>query len=139
MKPVIYEYLSDSKLSQPIVKGSESSKKMTSYNPLYTFLAGACGGLVAATFTQPFDVLKTLRELQGDTSKNVHISDSNVGSTASKNTKSYKQLPTKRINLPDLYRNGGIRLLYKGFILRLATVIPAGAIMVTVYEATKNF
>lgn len=45
---------------------------------------------------------------------------------------------TEKISLSSLYRNGGVRSLYRGLTMRLATVIPASAIMITTYEAIKS-
>ena len=43
-----------------------------------------------------------------------------------------------RITLSSLYAEGGVRLLYQGFSMRLLSIIPSSAVMVTIYEAVKT-
>lgn len=44
----------------------------------------------------------------------------------------------EKITMTGLYRSGGVASLYRGLTMRLATVIPASAIMITTYEAIKS-
>ena len=46
--------------------------------------------------------------------------------------------PPLWLTLQELHRSQGIRGLYRGLSMRLLTVIPSSAIMVTVYEYLKN-
>lgn len=74
-----------------------------------TFLSGSLSGLIAAVCTHPFDVLKT-----------------------------QQQLNSSQTTLVEIVRKGGLLSLYTGLTMRLSTVIPGGAIMVTVYEYVKS-
>jgi hypothetical protein len=44
----------------------------------------------------------------------------------------------QQITLRYLYSNGGVAALYRGLSMRLVSVIPASAIMVTIYEKIKS-
>jgi solute carrier family 25, member 39/40 len=74
------------------------------------FVAGAIGGVLATFVTHPFDVLKTRRQIDAK---------------------------AETSTLSGMLRIEGLRSLTRGLALRLATVIPGGAIMVTVYEFVK--
>lgn len=98
------------------------------------FLSGATAGVMAAVFTHPFDVLKTQHQLSKATSTmptlvtNSHLLSVEMPRTV-----------TGNITVVDLYRQGGVRAMFRGLNMRLATVIPASGIMITVYEAIKKF
>lgn len=82
------------------------------------FVSGACAGVLSTLVTHPFDVLKTKHQLvpMGSLGKN-----------------------SPKINLLRLYQQGGFSSLFRGLSLRIATVVPASGIMVTVYEAVKQY
>jgi hypothetical protein len=82
-------------------------------NSTATFLSGSISGFIAAVCTHPFDVMKTQQQLSNATG----------GSSSS---------------FLGMLQKGGIRSLYTGLTMRLSTVIPGGAIMVTVYEYFKS-
>ena len=82
-----------------------------SNSSVINFLSGSTAGVLSATLTHPFDVLKTRQQ-----SCEAEI----------------------KLNLRGIYSEGGVRALYRGLQLRLATVVPAGAIMITVYEFVKK-
>ena len=86
-----------------------------------TFLSGASAGVIAAACTHPFDVLKTQQQLSSASSFNI-----------SSVTHTYTVT-----GITDLIRQEGFSALYRGLAMRLVTVIPSSAIMVTVYEAVK--
>ena len=65
-------------------------------------------GLLSALVTHPFDVVKTRQQL-----------GIGVG------------------GIQDIYRREGFRALWSGLSMRLSTVIPSGAIVVSVYEYLK--
>ena len=100
---------------------------------IVSFACAATAGIMASLFTHPFDVLKTRQQL----------SEFRVGAGCSnrigKVDLSSKMMKVRNnMDISVLYREGGIRALYKGIHLRMATVVPAGAIMITVYEAVKS-
>lgn len=76
------------------------------------FASGASAGVVAALLTHPFDVLKTQRQLQ-----------------------SGNMTATTHHSVLDIVRSGAA---FRGLSVRLATIIPASAIMVTIYEFIKK-
>jgi hypothetical protein len=49
-----------------------------------------------------------------------------------------QQQQQPQITLRYLYSNGGVSALYRGLSMRLVSVIPASAIMVTIYEKIKS-
>jgi solute carrier family 25 protein 39/40 len=114
LKPLVSKQLLHYKESDSEIK-SHSSHSTSS-----TFVAGSLAGLVAAVITHPFDVLKTQQQLSQEKSSKGHTNG--AGGTS----------------LATILRRGGLGALYSGLSLRLSTVIPGGAIMVTVYEYVKN-
>lgn len=105
-----------------------SSSSTSSNTNMNNFLSGASAGIIAAMITQPFDVVKTKQQLYLQ-SRHIH----------------HNLQPLEKVrsiplwgSLVSLYKTDGLASLYRGFSMRLATVIPGGAIMVTVYEAVKR-
>ena len=90
-------------------------------NSTATFVSGSISGFIAAVCTHPFDVMKTQQQLSSSTS-----TGSSSSSISSSNS------------FHGMLQKGGIRSLYTGLSMRLSTVIPGGAIMVTVYEYFKS-
>ena len=70
--------------------------------------------MLASLITHPYDVLKTRQQL---------IVGRKTG---------------HELSLGSIYREGGRKALFSGIQLRMATVVPASAIMITVYEAAKR-
>lgn len=108
---------------------SRSTDKGLSVN-VVNFLAGAAGGIVAALVTHPFDVLKTRQQLASPTFTDFHTTRIPCASTLS---------VAPPLTLLSMYHEGGLGSWYRGLQLRLATVVPGGAIMITVYEFVKRF
>lgn len=77
--------------------------------------SGAAAGTIAAVVTHPFDVLKTFRQLQS--------------------IEHHSSPTTARMEMSDVIKS---RSMYRGLGMRLCTVIPASAIMVTIYEMIKT-
>jgi len=93
-------------------------------NFLYYFMAGALSGVVAAVATQPFDVVKTYRQIELGEIKDVS---------------SAKKLPFTFSILNDLRKVQGMSSLYTGMNPRLLKVAPACAIMISTYEYGKSY
>lgn len=93
-------------------------------NLLVTFLSGALCGSVAAVLTLPFDVIKTLRQIE--------LGEAEVQGGSKKLTSTWKLVS-------ELYKKKGLSGLYAGIIPRLLKIAPACAIMITSYEFTKAF
>ncbi len=105
-------------LTRPVFQSWVGNKDHISssngYSPLVTFSAGALSGMFAAVVTHPFDVVKTHRQL----------SSSSLTSG-------------KTIGLRTLIADHGLHGLYRGLSIRFFTVIPASAIMITIYESLR--
>lgn len=83
------------------------------------FLAGSTGSLIAAVITHPFDVIKTQKQLTTTASTDATLSLGSVGS------------------IVHIVKQEGFYGVFRGLSMRLLTVIPGSAILVTVYEAVK--
>merc|ERR1740123_1568063 len=94
-------------------------------NFLINFMSGALAGSVASTITLPFDVIKTIKQIEmGEKIMKVPA----VGQ------------PRTNINIAkELVSDQGVRSLFSGLIPRLLKVAPACAIMISSYEYCKDF
>lgn len=102
------------------------------------FVAGGVGGMTAATFTAPLDVLKT--RLQSDfyqtqlkASRAQHLAPMNPARAAVYHLKETVSI------LAAVYRQEGPRALFKGLGPNLVGVVPARAINFFTYGNTKQF
>jgi solute carrier family 25, member 39/40 len=95
------------------------------------FIAGSFAGLIAAVITHPFDVLKTQRQLE--------VNSSPAGEVGSDLVAAVEGRSSMIKRMVSLVTDRGLPSLYRGLSMRLMTVIPSGAIMVTVYETVKNY
>ncbi|KAF7726270.1 hypothetical protein EC973_008980 [Apophysomyces ossiformis] len=86
-----------------------------------TFLSGALSGMFAATVTTPFDVAKTRRQVDAGRD-NPTLKDGRVPAI-----------------LKQIYKQDGIRGLFRGLSPRIAKVAPSCAIMISSYEVGKSF
>lgn len=109
---------------------SPGSSSKEGFSNSATFLSGASASMAAALATHPFDVLKTQRQLSIDPS----IMSKGAGPTPGAPV---LQLPRPEGSVLALYRKSGVAGMYRGLSMRLATVIPASAIVITVYEYVK--
>jgi len=98
-------------------------KQETKPTFVFSFMSGAFAGSLAATVTLPFDVVKTHRQIE--------VGEKLVDSSAS-------QHKVKEI-MKDIYAKHGLRGLFAGLAPRLYKVTPACAIMISVYEKSKEF
>lgn len=123
-----------------------------------TFSSGALAGMVSALATHPFDVLKTQTQLSQVTPcehetavlkpsrhtfqssiqeyKNWLFSNKNENVCCINKSKACQK---SSYALMRLYREHGFcNGLYRGISIRLFSVMPAGAIMLTIYELVKK-
>lgn len=110
------------------------------------FLSATTAGMLAAVTTHPFDVLKTLQQLEegrvGVLPRHTAAAGTSplssfAGVDGSSNSSGSSNV-SKKMSISSIYRTGGLRAMYRGLQLRLATVVPASAIMITVYEFVKQ-
>eukprot|EP01031_Cornospumella_fuschlensis_P031949 gene31949-38629_t len=133
-----FEYL------RPMYKNSLNSYAMSNV-ALSTFLSGATSGLIAACVTHPFDVVKTKQQLavlshstpSGAQTQLASVQTTSV-SSAAPDALSASNSSSVASRLWSICRAEGIPGLYRGLSMRLLTVIPGSAIMITVYDTIKN-
>jgi pantothenate kinase len=98
--------------------------------------------MVAAAVTHPFDVLKTRQQVAGWEGRTTAIGVSGSVGAATATTVAAPAAAAARkarLTLVGIYQSEGVLALYRGLSMRLATVIPASAIMVTIYETIKRW
>lgn len=89
------------------------------------FICGASSGTIASILTQPFDVIKTQRQVElGD-------------ATAMKNSK--VRMQTSADVMMNIYATTGTRGLFAGLLPRIFKAAPACAIMISTFEYGKKF
>lgn len=89
------------------------------------FVCGAASGTIASIMTQPFDVVKTQRQIElGDKALMIGVKG---------------QPQSTREIILHLHANRGISGLYAGLLPRIAKAAPACAIMISTYEYGKKF
>ena len=108
------------------------------------FVSGALSGVLAATLTTPFDVVKTLRQVYLDPSTSITASPSaslsrSIAPAFASSFSNNSALSHKTHHLLyALYKSEGTRGLFRGLSARILKVAPACAIMISTYEAGKN-
>ncbi|KAK7799340.1 hypothetical protein U0070_021000 [Myodes glareolus] len=90
-----------------------------------SFVAGGISGMVAATLTLPFDVVKTQRQIALGAVEAMRVKPPRVDST---------WLLLRRIQAES-----GTRGLFAGFLPRIIKAAPSCAIMISTYEFGKSF
>ncbi|KAH3664173.1 hypothetical protein OGAPHI_004887 [Ogataea philodendri] len=120
-----YEFLSDHLQS---VSFYESPEYQNAEIFTKSFIGGSLSGVLAAIFTNPFDVGKT--RLQ------VSIEESAPAGTLSKLAKKPKDSMFK--SLHTIYKNEGFNSLFVGLVPRCLKIAPSCAIMISTYEITKK-
>jgi len=92
-------------------------------NIMASFVSGASSGAIAATFTHPFDLVKTRRQIE-----------------------LYQTQPNKKVVprstlqiLQTIIREEGYHGLLTGWTPRVAEIAPACAIMISTYEIAKSY
>lgn len=118
-KPVFRPYIIECRAQT----GAEAGGSVEEF--AVSFLAGATAGVVAATITHPFDVIKTRRQVfnfSPDMPADVVTSESSATAI------------TRRI-----YKTDGPAGFLVGLAPRLGKIAPACAIMLSTYEAGKTY
>lgn len=101
-----------------------------------SFVAGASSGAVAALVTTPFDVGKTRQQVFK------HAGDEVAASSFRAAAKAGEKLP-EELSMPrflaHIFREEGVKGLFKGWAARCLKVAPACAIMISSYEVGKRW
>jgi len=111
---------------------------------LVNFGSGAVAGSFASTVTLPFDVIKTIKQIE--------MGEKDIMAVRPGTTRSYHPVPVNKVSsslsgrsrsnltiAKELIREQGVRGLFAGIIPRLLKVAPACAIMISSYEFCKGF
>ncbi|XP_050544726.1 probable mitochondrial glutathione transporter SLC25A40 isoform X2 [Daktulosphaira vitifoliae] len=93
---------------------------------MYNFFAGSIAGAFAAAVTTPFDVVKTIRQI--DLAEKEIIAEP-PGKVPNWTVKT----------VIDIYHSNGVRAVFSGIVPRIIKVAPACAIMVSTFEYGKTF
>jgi len=92
-----------------------------------SFVGGALAGSLAAVVTLPFDVVKTLRQIEFGERQ-----------TSSDKVTNQKASSTKEI-IQRIYHQRGVSGLFAGLVPRVSKVAPACAVMIASYEYGRHF
>jgi len=110
---------------------------------LVNFGSGAIAGSVASTVTLPFDVIKTIKQIE--------MGEKDIMEVKPGTSRAYPVPANKRVSslsgrsrgnmaiAKELVREQGAKGLFAGLIPRLLKVAPACAIMISSYEFCKAF
>ena len=110
-----------SSLYWPVYEHSKATMNLFTSNRdsfLVNFMSGAAAGSVASTITLPFDVIKTIKQ--------VEIGQSGMART-------------NMVIVRELMSNKGVRSLFAGLTPRLLKVTPSCAMLISTYEFCKGF
>ncbi|XP_050421534.1 probable mitochondrial glutathione transporter SLC25A40 isoform X2 [Adelges cooleyi] len=105
-------------------KIKQLSGKQTTF--MYNFLAGMIAGAFASAVTTPFDVVKTIRQIE--------LAEKEIIAEPPGKAP-YSTFKT----LGDIYHRNGVRAIFSGLTPRIIKVAPACAIMVSTFEYGKMF
>jgi len=95
------------------------------HNFIINFLSGLVAGSVSSTVTLPFDVIKTLKQIE--------MGEKDIMKIKPGRTRSNITIAR------ELMAEQGVRALFSGLTPRLLKVAPACAIMISSYEGCKEF
>lgn len=121
----------DAGASMTRLRSDSRSRQSHALTLVDSFAAGALSGGIAAVVTTPFDVGKTRQQVYR------HAGDSSSQGSQGKDLDP-KMRSMPRI-LATIYREEGIRGLFRGCMPRLLKVAPACAIMISTYELGKKW
>ncbi|XP_070137782.1 solute carrier family 25 protein Shawn [Drosophila bipectinata] len=130
LRPTILRDVPFSGIYWPIYEYLKRSLGSGSSQPSFglSFFAGVLAGSVAAIVTTPFDVVKTLEQIEFG--ERVIFTDSPTKDVGQRSTYS---------RLAAVYKMHGVRGLFAGVGPRLLKVAPACAIMISTFEYSKSF
>ncbi|VEU19769.1 DEKNAAC100831 [Brettanomyces naardenensis] len=101
-----------------------------------SFICGSLAGVIAALFTNPFDVGKTRFQVASEQENRY----GSLAPLATNNSQASIEKGQPMFNfLYTIYRTEGIGALYVGIIPRCLKIAPACAIMISTYEVSKKF
>jgi solute carrier family 25, member 39/40 len=108
--------------------------------PVANFAVGSVSAAFATVTTHPFDVLKTNQQVNIVTSvRSVEVAGAGGGvEGAAAAAAPVPKTMHSCSSAPELFRQGGLPVMFRGLSMRLMTIIPGSAIMVTVYEHMKS-
>lgn len=98
------------------------------------FISGATSGIIAASLTHPFDLVKTRRQIDMYQS---YTAPNNTNSSISSQT--HKSMTSTYSIIKTIIHNEGISALWSGIVPRVLKIAPACSIMIGSYEATKTY
>jgi len=110
---------------------------------LINFGSGAIAGSVASTVTLPFDVIKTIKQIEMGEKDIMEVKPGTSRQHPVPGSKTVSSLSGRsRGNMviaKELFNEQGMKGLFSGLIPRLLKVAPACAIMISSYEFCKEF
>lgn len=120
-----YEYLTHRLKSFEMFNDEQHNEPSKLF--MRSFLSGSLAGVMAAIFTNPFDVGKTRLQVSFEDTHNLgtlgkHVERENM----------FKFMM-------NIYKNEGLGALYVGLLPRCMKIAPACAIMISTYELSKRF
>lgn len=124
-----YEYITHYLKSNTYIGDNTTTVNSDSALFVRSFVGGSLAGIIAAIFTNPFDVGKTRMQ--------VSFEENNQMGTLGKSKTQTKDTIFKYIS--TIYKNEGLGALYVGLIPRCMKIAPACAIMISSYEMTKRY
>ena len=99
--------------------------------PAKDFGSGAIAAVFAAICTHPFDVLKTNQQVNIVTGTKPKADTATIAARPA--------VASNCTSTTELFMKGGLPVMFRGLSMRLVTIVPGSAIMVTVYETMKKW
>jgi solute carrier family 25, member 39/40 len=122
--------------NRSMTRRRSQSKDNSTNTFLDSFVAGASSGAVAAFVTTPFDVGKTRQQVFKHTGDEAAASVSKAAREAGQRLPEEMSMPRF---LAHIFKEEGMRGLFRGWAARCMKVAPACAIMISSYEVGKRW
>ncbi|KAL9055377.1 MAG: hypothetical protein Q9162_003574 [Coniocarpon cinnabarinum] len=118
----------------PMARRRAGSRSQQGHSSTFvdSFIAGAASGGIASVVTTPFDVGKTRQQVFRHSGDTAQTSGRSAGSLTAEENSMMRMLL-------HIYKEEGVRGLFKGWAPRCLKVAPACAIMISSYEMGKKF